>query len=443
MSCGALFTDHYELTMSAAYLAEGRTGEAVFELFFRKLPPTRSYAVAAGIEDALDFLERFRFRSEEVDWLRSRGIFDEGFLERLHGIRFTGDVQALPEGTIVFENEPILQVVAPIVEAQLVETFLINQIHMQTVIASKAARVVEAAQGRTVIDFGCRRAHGLDAGLHLARCSYLVGATGTSLLEAGMRYGIPTFGTMAHSYIQAHDDESRAFEVFAGIFPGTTILVDTYDTLEGVRKVVELLRKPACAEHVQAIRIDSGDLAESARAARAILDEAGCGHVRIFVSSDLDEFAVARLVASGAPVDGFGVGTRMATSADAPTLDVAYKLVAYDGRGRTKLSSSKVIHPGRKQVFRQAEGAVLRRDVIGRHDEAIEGEPLLVPMMRGGRRLAPREPLATARERAARGRRSLPPALRAVETKAHHPVSFSAGLEADLEAVRAALVRRH
>jgi nicotinate phosphoribosyltransferase len=424
---GALFTDLYEVTMAQAYLAAGMSGTAVFEVFFRKLPEGRGYVVAAGLEDVLDFFEGLRFDEEDVRYLRRLGMFSEAFLERLGDVRFTGDVWAVPEGTVVFPQEPMVQVVAPIHEAQLVETFVLNQLHLQSVIATKAARVVEAARGRAVVDFGSRRAHGTDAALKVARASYLAGAAGTSNLLAARRYDMPAYGTMAHSFVQAFEDEARAFEVFVQQFPGTTLLVDTYDTLRGVDRVIALAERMGPRFDVRAVRLDSGDLGALAQEARAKLDGAGLGHVRIFASSSLDEGVVAALVADGSPIDAFGVGTKLAISEDAPTLDMAYKLVEYDGVGRTKLSSDKVIYPGRKQVFRRSEGGVFAGDVIGAFDEALPGEPLLVPLMEGGRRVErPDAGLEGARRRARAQVAALPANLRALDARdAAYPVEVS------------------
>ena len=383
-----LFTDLYELTMARAYAAEGMDQPAVFELFFRKIPPGRNFMVAAGLEDLLTSLEILGVSDDERDYLRGLGLFPEPFLERLKGFRFTGEVWAVPEGTMVFSNEPLVQVVAPILEAQLIEDLVLNRVHFPSLAAAKAARVVLAAAGRDVIEFGSRRAHGADAALMVARASYLMGAVGTSNVLAGKCYGIPVFGTMAHSYIQAHDDEAAAFEAFAGIYPETTLVVDTYDTIGGIRRVIELSRRLGARFRVGAIRLDSGDLGALAREARQMLDAAGLDGVRIFASGGLDEHEVAALIAAGAPIDAFGVGTKLAVSEDVPSLDMAYKLVEYAGRPRTKLSSRKAIYPGRKQVYRRTEGGRIARDVIGRHDEAVEGEPLLRPVMRGGVRLA-------------------------------------------------------
>lgn len=416
-----LFTDLYELTMAQAYLAEGLRGQAVFEVFFRHLPLSRRYAVAAGTDDVLAFLEGLAFDDEDLEAVRQLGGFGPGFLDALSRLRFTGDVWAVPEGTVVFAGEPLMQVVAPIAEAQLVETVVINQIHLQTVLASKAARVVEAAAGRPVIDFGARRAHGTDAALKLARASYLAGVAGTSNVLASHRYGIPAVGTMAHSFVQAFDREEDAFEAFARIYPGTTLLVDTYDTVAGVDLVIALSRRLGQRFRVGGIRLDSGDLAALARAARARLDAAGLTGVRIMASSGLDEHSIGALVAGGAPIDGFGVGTTMAVSHDAPDLDMAYKLVEYQGRGRTKRSPGKVIVPGRKQVLRRIEGGRLAGDAVVPFGAAGAGggAALLEQVMAGGRRTARgRAGLAEARARCAAQRALLPAELRRLEPAA-------------------------
>ncbi|CDZ91185.1 nicotinate phosphoribosyltransferase [Rhodococcus ruber] len=436
----ALFTDLYEVTMAQAYAVRGMSETAVFETFFRKLPPGRSYVVAAGLPDVLDFLEAFRFEDDDLRYLRGLGLFSDEFLGQLAAVRFTGDVWAVPEGTVVFPNEPIVQVVAPILEAQLVETFVLNRIHLQSVLASKAARIVEAAQGRPVVDFGARRAHGTDAALEVARAGYLAGAAGTSNLLAAREYGIPAFGTMAHSFVQAFDDEAEAFEAFARLYPGTTLLVDTYDTLRGVDLVVDLAGRLGDRFDVRAIRLDSGDLGALSKAARARLDAAGLHDVRIFASSGLDEYSIAALLDAGCPVDGFGVGTHLSIAQDAPTLDMAYKLVEYAGVGRTKLSSGKVLHPGRKQVFRRTDGGVFAGDTIGRPDEDLPGEPLLVPVMRAGRRLPQYDTgLDDARRRARQQIDALPTALRSLdEAGAPYPVAVSARVQDDLGRLRGA-----
>jgi nicotinate phosphoribosyltransferase len=403
----ALLTDLYELTMAQAYLAEGLSGPAVFSLFARRLPPGRNYLVAAGLEDALRILEGMRFEPEALEWLASLGLFDDRLLAWLASFRFSGEVEAVPEGTPLFGGEPLLEVTAPIAEAQLVETVVMNQVHLQTVAASKAARVVTAARGRTVVDFGARRMHGADAAVKVARAAYLAGCDSTSDVLAGRLYGIPLAGTMAHSWVQAHASEIEAFRAFTGTWPRTVLLVDTYDTLAGVRQVARLARELGPDFRVTAVRLDSGDLLELSRAARRILDEAGLSQVGIFASGGLDERAIDRLVRAGAPIGGFGVGTAMGVSEDAPALDVAYKLVSYDGRERLKLSPGKELLPGPKQVFRIERGGKAERDVLARRGEDPAGRPLLVPAMRGGRRLAG-PTLPEAREHAHRERERLP-----------------------------------
>lgn len=432
----ALFADQYELTMAQAYVAEGMSGAAAFELSFRKLPRGRPYVVAAGLASVLEQLESFAFDAADIAYLRELGNFSEGFLHELEGLRFSGDVWAVPEGTLVFPNEPLLRVVAPIVEAQLVETFVLNQIHFHSVAASKAALIVEAAQGKSVVDFGSRRAHGVDAALGVARASYLAGASGTSNLLAGKLYGVPTFGTMAHSFVQAFDRESDAFEAFLRIYPNTTLLVDTYDTLAGVERVIELSRRSEHAAHIRAVRLDSGNLLELSRATRARLDAAGLNAVGIFASSELDEHAIASLLAQHAPIDGFGVGTELAVSPDAPAFDMAYKLVEYDGVGRSKLSPGKLVYPCAKQVFRCFEGGVFAGDVVGRADEQLEGEPLLRRVMQGGRRSELDDGgLEAARARCKDQLARFPQRLRA-EPSLGYPVQVSAELARELDRSR-------
>ena len=435
--CPALFTDLYEITMAQAYMAEHMSATAVFETLFRKLPQGRSYVMAAGLSDVLDFLEAFQFQPEDIDYLRGLRLFTEEFLQSLSAVRFTGDVWAVPEGTVVFPNEPIVQVIAPILEAQLAETFVVNQIHLQSVIASKAARVVEAARGRMVVDFGARRAHGTDAALKVARASYLAGIAGTSNLLAAREYGIPAFGTMAHSFIQAFDNELDAFDAFARLYPGTTLLVDTYDTLRGVDHVIELAKNRERVD-VAAIRLDSGDLGALSKAARAKLDAAGLNQVKIFVSSGLDEYRIAALIDEGCPIDAFAVGTKLVVAQDAPALDMAYKLVEYEGTGRTKFSSGKVIYPGRKQVVRRLDHGVFAGDTIGKPDEELDGEPLLVPVMKNGRRLPQHDPgLQAARNWARQQIDRLPPYLRSLEGSGwSYPVEVSPQIARELERLR-------
>jgi len=383
----ALFTDLYELTMLQAYVEEGMTEQAVFTLFVRRLPKRRNFLLACGVDSVLEFLETVHFSEEDLAYLHSLGLFSNRFLGWLRDFRFTGEVHAVPEGTPVFSNEPLLEVVAPMPEAQLIETFVMNQVHVQTVQASKAQRVVTAAKGRPVVDFGARRMHGIDAALKAARAFWVGGVASTSNVLAGKLYGVPVAGTMAHSYIQAHEDEMAAFRAFAQVFPETVLLVDTYDTLDGVRKVIDLAKTLGEDFKVKAVRLDSGDLLTLAKDARRLLDEAGLEKVEIFASGGLNEDVITNLLSSNAPIDGFGVGTSMGVSSDAPDLDIAYKLSEYAGKGRLKLSTGKPILPGRKQVFRIEEDGKDVRDVIACADEDPVGRPLLVPMMRNGKRL--------------------------------------------------------
>ena len=441
----ALFTDLYALTMLQAYFHEGMEDVAVFDFFVRRLPKGWNYLVVCGVADVLRYLENLTFSSEALGFLAELGSFSPDFLEYLADFRFAGTVHALPEGTVAFPLEPLVVVVAPLPQAQLVETLLINQVHFQTLMASKAARVVQAAQGSAVVDFGSRRAHGIDSAVRGARAFHVAGVSATSNVLAGKRYGIPVRGTMAHSYIQAHDDELEAFRRFAALYPETVLLVDTYDTLTGVKKIVTLARELGDAFRVRAIRLDSGDLGALAHAARRILDDAGLHHVEIFASNSLDEYAISQLKSQGAPIDGFGVGTRMSVSSDAPTIDCAYKLVAYGGRGRMKLSAGKSSLPGRKQVYRFQEGGTYTRDVIALADEdAPGGTSLLIPVMREGKRLpAGHSDLAAARERSRQQRQALPPCLHALETAdPPYPVEVTAALDSERERLRAALARQ-
>jgi nicotinate phosphoribosyltransferase len=438
----ALFTDLYELTMARAYAAEHMDQSAVFELTFRKMPRNRNYIVAAGIGDVLEFLSNFRFDDEDLEYLRHSHGFPEEFLKQLRGLRFTGDVFALPEGTPVFPHEPIVQVIAPILQAQLMETFVLNQIHLQSLAVTKAVRVVEAAAGRSVIDFGSRRAHGTEAAIKVARATYLAGGAGTSNVLAGRVYGIPVFGTMAHSFIQAHDSEAESFEAFAALYPETTLLVDTYDTIEGVRKVIDLARALGDKFRVRAVRLDSGDLGALASETRRMLDSAALKHVEIFASSSLDEYEIQKLVTSGAPIDVFGVGTKLAVMEGASHLDMAYKLVEYAGKGRLKLSSKKVLYPGRKQVFRRIENGRMTGDVIGRFDETLPGELLLCPVMLRGRPTGPIE-IEESRRRLQQELMRLPDHVRALDPSlCDYPVRFSERLENDLDQARGRLTGR-
>lgn len=428
----ALLTDLYQLTMFEAYLCEGLEDTAVFELFVRKLPPTRNFLVAAGLEQVLDDLETLAFSEAELAWLAADGRFSPALIDALRRFRFEGDVDAMPEGTVFFPDEPFIRVTAPLPQAQLVESRLLNLAHFETLIASKAARMRLAAGDKLLVDFGMRRAHGAEAALLAARASYLAGFAGTATAEAGRRYGIPVFGTMAHSFVQAHSSEEAALEAFARVWPRRpTLLVDTYDTEAAVRRLAQRAQALA-AEGIEigGVRLDSGDLGAHARAVRAILDEAGLQRATIFASGNLDEERLATLVGEGAPIDGFGVGTALDTSSDAPALDAVYKLQSYAGVPRRKRSEGKATWPGVKAVYRRhaADGTLLS-DSVQCVDEAPSGAPLLVPCMRGGRRLAPSPGLEALRRYHAEQMRAVPAALRSLApAAAPYPVIISEGL---------------
>lgn len=438
-SSSVLLTDFYELTMIQAYLDQNMTDTAVFEFFVRKLPPHRGFLMAAGLEQVVEFLETLHFTQDEVAWLASTGRFQRSFLEYAAGLRFTGDVDAMPEGTIFFPHEPILRVTAPLPLAQLVETRIMNVLNFQSMIASKAARSVLVAQHKPLIDFGLRRAHGAEAGLLAARASYLAGFSGTATVLAGQRFGIPIYGTMAHSYVQAHRDEAEAFAHFAQAHPEhAVLLIDTYDTEAAARKVVELaraLRQRGIS--VQGVRLDSGDLGEHARLVRRILDEGGLTTAQILASGNLDEYRIFALVNSGAPIDSFAVGTAMTTSSDAPALDCAYKLQEYAGRPCRKRSEGKATWPGRKQVFRRINGdGCLAGDIVTLLGApSPNGTPLLEPVMREGKRVALPLPLSELRRRAAEQLAAIPIALRHLQDPAAYPVEIAAPLRALAQAV--------
>jgi nicotinate phosphoribosyltransferase len=438
----AIWTDFYELNMAASYLRRGMDGLATFSLFVRHLPADRGYLVAAGVDDCLDFLESFSFERDELSYLREVHGFDRDALESFARLRFTGDVWAVPEGRIVGPDEPLLEVTAPLPQAQLVETYLLNQVTFQTAIASKAARCVLAAEGRDLIDFSFRRTQGISAAMDVARLSAMVGFAGTSNVEAARRWGLPAVGTMAHSYVQAFPTEREAFVAFASDFPArTTFLVDTYDTLDGVRIAVDVVETLGLGQHI-GIRLDSGDLARLARGSRAILDAAGLGQARIIASGGLDEYEIARLVALKAPIDVFGVGTKMGVSADAPYLDSVYKLVEYDDRPIMKLSPDKVSTPGRKQIFRSNEGPL--DDVVGLRDEStpLDRAPVLGPVMRAGRRLTRRAGLADAHRRWLEDARRLPDDARRVEAPTTLRVARSRRLDQLADETAISLRRR-
>jgi nicotinate phosphoribosyltransferase len=427
-----LTTDLYELNMVQAYLDRGEDKEAVFEFFVRRLPERRNFLVAAGLEDALAFLETLSFSAHEIDWLKSTGRFRRNLLDYLAGLRFTGDVHAIPEGTICFPHEPLIRITAPLPIAQLVETRLINILHFQTMIASKAARMVLAAPGKILSDFGLRTAHGAEAGLFSARASYIAGFFGAANVLAGERYGIPIVGTMAHSFVQVHNDEMTAFENFARSRPdGVILLIDTYDTEAGARKVVQLAPKlKADGIAIRGVRIDSGDLAAMATKVRAILDAGGLNDVIILVSGGINEDVLQTMTATKAPIDGYGIGVNLDASIDAPSLDCAYKLQEYAGRPRRKLSEGKVTWPGRKQIWRSfGDDGRMSGDTLSLENDSHKGDLLVVPVMRAGKRIVPAPKLSQIREHAARELARLPEPLRRLEKSDDYPVQFSEKLK--------------
>lgn len=429
----ALATDLYELTMGAAYLAHEVECRATFSLFVRRLPARRSFLVAAGLSHALRRLEALRFSESALAYLRSTGQIRPEFIDWLRDLKLSLDVRAVPEGRVVFENEPLLEVSGPIIQAQLVETLLLTALHFPTLVATKAARYVAVAQGRQMVEFGLRRTASVDAGLASARAAYLAGFVATSNLLAGERYGIPVSGTMAHSFVQVFPSELDAFRAFAESFPGpVTLLIDTYDIARGAARAIEIGHELARqGRSLAAVRIDSGDLGATSRDVRRQLDEAGLKEVRIIVSGGLDEADVEALVAGGVPIDAFGVGTRLGTSSDAPSLEMVYKLVEYDDHYRVKLSPGKATIAGSKQVWRRRDkDGLFREDLLALADEPTPGPewaPLLVPVMRSGRRLA-RPSLEVSRQEHAREMASLPPEVKRLDRPLAYPVTISARL---------------
>ncbi len=428
-----LLTDLYQLTMLDSYWRRGMAETAVFEFFVRSLPPGRGFLIAAGLEQVVAYLEELRATSEDLAWVERCGRFDDAFLERLAALRFTGDVDAMPEGTPFFPDEPILRVTAPLPEAQLVESRLVNLLHFETLIASKAARCRIAAPDRLLVDFGLRRAHGAEAGLLAARAGWIGGLDGTATVLANWRYGVPLYGTMAHSYVLAHDREEQAFADFARDRPGNVVLLlDTWDTERAAETVVRLA--PVLAREgigVHGVRLDSGDLAEHARRVRRILDAGGLQAVTIFASGNLDEYAVAALVAAGAPIDGFGIGSRLDTSADVPYLDCAYKLQEYAGVPRRKRSENKATWPGRHEVYRRrgTDGRATS-DVVTLAGDPQPGEALLLPVLRAGRRVAPLPAATAARTHTLAQLERLPAGVRRLDDAEPFPVEIAPALRA-------------
>jgi nicotinate phosphoribosyltransferase len=439
-SSSPLLTDLYELNMIQAYLDRGENGEAVFEFFVRRLPARRSFLLAAGLADAIDYLTTLHFSDAEIDWLKSTGRFNQSLLDYLAGFRFTGDVHAIPEGSVCFPSEPLIRITAPLPQAQLVETRLINILHYQTLVASKAARMVLAAPGKILSDFGLRTAHGAEAGLFSARASYIAGFAGAANVLAGKRYGIPIVGTMAHSYVQVHDDETQAFENFARARPeGVILLIDTYDTEQGARKVVELApRLKADGITIRGVRIDSGDLITNAHKVRGILDEGGLREAIILVSGGINEDILEGMMKARTPIDGFGIGVNLAASLDVPALDCAYKLQSYVGRPKRKLSEGKATWPGAKQVWRtyDADGR-MRGDILSLETDRQPGEPLIVPVMRAGKLIASLPALAQIREHAAHDLKRLAGPLARLESGFEYTVQVADALRALAEQISA------
>ena len=431
----SLFTDFYELTMCASYFDNKNFEPATFDLFIRRLPENRSYFLFAGLEEALQYLQSIKFTDEHLAYLKKQG-FKEDFLDYLRGFRFTGDVWAVPEGAIAFPNEPLIRVSAPIIEAQLVETFLLNTVNLQTMISTKASRVVHAAKGKSVIEFGLRREPGIDAGMKVARSSYIAGCQGTSNVLAGQAYGIPVFGTMAHSFIMSYPKEIDAFRAFAKTFPNkSTLLIDTYNDISGAEKAAVVAKElEAKGFRLGGVRLDSGDLVQTSKKVRKILDDQGLEYVKIFASGDLDEFKIEELLSKGARIDSFGVGTKMGTSADRPYLDVIYKLcetMTADGSFSPimKLSKDKITLPGRKQVYRFMDAAGnFEKDTIALADEKVQGEPLLVKVIEKGKLIYKFPSLGNIRATAAENLSKLPEEYKALTGAPVYPVELSRNL---------------
>ncbi len=441
-----LLTDLYQLNMMQAYLDSGFTEPASFEFFVRRQPEGRNFLLAAGLGPVVEFLQSAGFAPDELQWLRDSNRFGTDFIDYLENFRFTGDVHAMPEGTVFFADEPILRVTAPLPVAQLLETRLINLLHVSTLVASKAARMVLAAPGKRLVDFGLRRAHGAEAGLLAARAAYIAGFAGTATVPAAPLWDIPIMGTMAHSYIEAHDDEAQAFLNFARSRPREVVLlIDTYDTERAARKVVDIApRLRAEGIEVRGVRIDSGDLGALARKVRRILDEGGLRDVAVLVSGGLNEWKLCDFTAAGAPIDGYGIGTALTTSEDAPALDCAYKLQEYAGRLRRKLSTGKATWPGRKQVWREFDRAGrMQRDILSFESDSQPGTPLLEPVMEGGGLVGELPTLSRIRERAAAQLAALPPSLRQLETVAPYRVVVTDWLRRSAEELAAEIAQRN
>lgn len=430
----ALFTDLYELNMAQSYLQNQMSGQATFSLFVRSSAANRPYLVTAGLEDVLNYLEDFSVSPDAIDYLDSTGIFANDFLNFLENLTFTGSVRAIPEGRIYFYNEPIMEITAPIIEAQILETLIINQVNLQSILATKAARCHWSAKGRPIVDFSLRRTHGVDAGMKAARCSYMVGFQSTSNILAGKIYGIPVSGTMAHSYVTSFELEIDSFRSFAKSFPNSTILIlDTYDTVLAAKKAVQIAHEMETQGlRLRGVRLDSGDLINLSRIVRQTLDDAKLDYVTIIVSGGLDEFEIERLIDANAPIDGFGVGTRMGTSSDAPWLDMSYKLVRYDGRPVIKLSTGKTSLADEKQVFRLRDShGKLRGDIIGILDEPLpepDAEALLETFMEDGKLVRTLPSLNDLRDRFQRDFSALKDRFKDLRNSPKYPVKLSKSL---------------
>lgn len=444
----SMFTDLYELTMCASYFDNNRFEPATFDLFIRRMPPNRSYFLSAGLEQVLLFLERFKFTDAHLDYLRKQG-FADNFLEYLKSLRFTGEVWAAPEGTIVFPSEPIVRVTAPIIEAQLVETFLLNTVNLQTTIATKVSRVVHATKGKSVIEFGLRREHGIDAGMKVARSSYIAGCDGTSNVLAGLEYGIPVFGTMAHSFVMSFQNELDAFRAFSKTFPDkSTLLIDTYNDTAGAQKAAIIARELEKTGHkLGGVRLDSGNLQEISKKVRTLLDRKGLEYVQIFASGDLDEYKIAELLAQDAKIDAFGVGTKMGTSADKPYVDVIYKLCEIKSQNGEflplmKLSKGKATFPGRKQVYRLIDKwGNFKKDIIALANEKIDAEPLLTKVMEHGKIIGNLPSLKETRELASKNLQSLPKKYHKLAEAPAYPVELSQALQNLMKQVKKKLAK--
>lgn len=427
----SLLTDLYEFTMAASYWENMMFVPATFSLFIRKYPPDRGYFISAGLDEVLGFLESFGFDQSGLDYLDSTGLFSHDFLNYLSQLRFNGEVYAIAEGRLFFKDEPILEVTAPIIEAQLVETFIINAINLQVTIATKASRCSHAAQGRDLVDFSLRRTQGTDAGLKVARASYLAGFKASSNVLAGKRYGIPVSGTMAHSYITSFENETDAFRAFFKTFPkNTVLLIDTYDTVEGAKKAVQVAREFAQKGFkLKGVRLDSGDMAKLSKEVRKILNSEGMKDVSIFASGGFDEHKINDVVNRGAKIDAFGVGTKMGVSADGPFTDIAYKMVQYGDKPVLKLSTGKMSLTGQKQIFRRCENGKLKKDIIGLRDEHLEGEKILKKVMKDGKRETIPDSLDMIRDRFYKEFSELADDYKKIKDPAHYPVELGPGLQ--------------